>query len=101
MSAWMQTSGGTLGEALLFALLGALLGTLHFAALRWNARLFLQPGGAGWGVLAQLFRMGLTAVGLLACARVGAVALLAALVGLLLARQLLLHRAGLSTDVSR
>lgn len=94
MNLFASSLPSTLGEALLFAAIGTLLGTLHFAALEWNTRLFLRPGGGGWGVIVQLLRMGLTATGLVACAWNGAMPLVAALAGLLLARQVVLRHAG-------
>lgn len=82
------------GQALLFSGIGALLGGAHFAGLRWNARRFLA-GGMPWrALLLQLARMGITATALLACARIGALPLLAALAGLLLARRIALRKVG-------
>lgn len=76
-----------------FAALGLLLGALHFAGLRWNSRLFTNGAPLWQPVLLQLLRLALTAAALLLCARFGALALLAALAGLLLARAWWLRRA--------
>lgn len=85
---------GTIGEALLFVGVGALIGGVHFAALRWNVQLFLADGSTWRAVGLQLLRMVLTAGALFGCACVGALPLLAALAGLLLVRRLALRRVG-------
>jgi F1F0 ATPase subunit 2 len=64
---------------------GAVAGALHFAGLRWNARLF-AAGRFGAALGAQAARCVLTALLLFALSRVGSAALLAAMAGLLLAR---------------
>ncbi|WP_321924614.1 N-ATPase subunit AtpR [Paraburkholderia guartelaensis] len=64
---------------------GVAVGTTHFAALRWNARLFAS-GRIGFALGAQALRCVLTALLLFALARAGVPALLAGMAGLLLAR---------------
>ena len=64
---------------------GSGAGAAHFAALRWNARLFAS-GRIGFALGAQAVRCGLTALLLFALARAGGPALLAGMAGLLLAR---------------
>jgi F1F0 ATPase subunit 2 len=64
---------------------GSAAGALHFAGLRWNARLF-AAGRFGAALGAQAARCALTALLLFALARAGGPALLAGMAGLLLAR---------------
>ncbi|MEX3916379.1 ATP synthase subunit I [Paraburkholderia sp. BR10872] len=63
---------------------GVAVGAVHFAALRWNARLFAS-GRIGFALGAQALRCVLTALLLFALARAGVPALLAGMAGLLLA----------------
>ena len=73
------------------AAIGALIGWLHFGALRRNVRWFVD-GTALWRPLAlQMLRMLCTAAALLACAYYR-LSLPAALIGLLLARQAVLRK---------
>jgi F1F0 ATPase subunit 2 len=65
---------------------GVAVGAAHFAALRWNARLFAS-GRLGWALGAQATRCVLSALLLFALARVGVPALIAGMGGLLCARQ--------------
>ena len=74
---------------------GTALGGVHFAALRWNARLF-AAGRLGVALGAQAVRCVLTALLLFALARVGGAALLAGMAGLLLARHAALRIAVLA-----
>ncbi|CAB3789003.1 hypothetical protein LMG28688_02802 [Paraburkholderia caffeinitolerans] len=71
---------------------GSAVGAAHFAALRWNARLF-AAGRTGFALGAQAARCGLTALLLFALARAGGAAVLAGLAGLLLARHAALRLA--------
>jgi F1F0 ATPase subunit 2 len=64
---------------------GVALGAAHFAALRWNARLFAS-GRIGLALGAQALRCVLTALLLFALSRAGVAALVAGMAGLLLAR---------------
>ncbi|WP_028228572.1 N-ATPase subunit AtpR [Paraburkholderia ferrariae] len=64
---------------------GFAAGAAHFAALRWNTRLFVA-GRFGYAFGALAARCVLTALLLLVLARTGAPALLAGMAGLLLAR---------------
>lgn len=72
---------------------GLCIGLLHFALLWWNTRLFLT-GGAAKAVLLHLARFGVTALVLLALAKLGAAALLGGGAGFLLARGPLLRHFG-------
>jgi F1F0 ATPase subunit 2 len=65
---------------------GFVVGAVHFAALRWNTRLF-GSGRPGLALCMQAARCLLTAVLLFALARAGFAALLAGMAGLLVARQ--------------
>jgi len=69
---------------------GTAAGAAHFAALRWNARLF-AAGRMGVALGVQAMRCGLTALLLFALARTGVAALLAGMAGLLLARHAVLR----------
>lgn len=71
---------------------GGLLGCLHFASLGVVTRDYAQ-GRAGRAVLLQAARMAVMVGGLFALARLGAGPLLAAALGLLAARTLVLHMA--------
>jgi F1F0 ATPase subunit 2 len=71
---------------------GTAAGAVHFAALRWNARLF-AAGRFGVAVGAQAVRCALTALLLFALARAGGPALLAAMAGLVIARHAALRYA--------
>jgi F1F0 ATPase subunit 2 len=74
-----------------FALLGALLGAGYFAALRLNVERYLFGGSPGSGVALHLGRLLLAGAGFVLMAQPGAVPLLSALVGFLLARSLALR----------
>lgn len=95
-SAW---SGAAALVWLGWALLGALLGLLHFGTLRLNTRWWLGQGEAhpprplaALGL--QLLRLGVTGAGLLGVVRGGgALGLVAAVVGLTLARSWVMRRA--------
>lgn len=82
----MNVIASALGEALPFALLGALLGAGHFAALRGNVTRYLEGGSPGPALALHLGRLLLSALGFALIAPAGAVALLAALAGFLAAR---------------
>ncbi|HTH60822.1 MAG TPA: ATP synthase subunit I [Paraburkholderia sp.] len=64
---------------------GIAAGAAHFAALRWNVRLFAS-GRVGFAFGAQVLRCVLTALVLVTLARAGSAALVAGMAGLLLAR---------------
>ncbi len=78
----------TLALWLLFGLAG---GTCHFAMLRWNATLYLSGTGMLRALAVQVVRMAATAGLLFFAVSHGAVALLAAAIGVLLARALILR----------
>jgi F1F0 ATPase subunit 2 len=78
---------------------GTAAGALHFAGLRWNARLF-AAGRFGAALGAQVARCVLTALILFALARAGSAALLAAMAGLLLARYAALRNTVRNTEQS-
>jgi hypothetical protein len=71
--------------------LGLLCGAAYFMSLHWAVRL-IGVGGYAKALAIQCVRFGLLAVVFFALAKVGAVALLSGALGLLLARQLVLHR---------
>jgi len=75
----------------LYFAIGFLIGWAHFRALRWNTRLFVNGGSLWRPIVLQILRMTATAAALIVCARSG-VSLPAALLGLLLSRQLILRR---------
>ncbi len=79
-------------RVLLFLLLGALIGGVHFTALRWNTRLFVRQGPPWRAIGLQVLRMAFTATALLGCARAGTWPLMAALAGFWLARQAVLRQ---------
>jgi F1F0 ATPase subunit 2 len=72
---------------------GTLLGLVHFGSLWWNVRL-LTTGSAVCALAVQLLRFAILAGVLFGLAMLGAAALLAGTLGLLLARALLLRRLG-------
>jgi F1F0 ATPase subunit 2 len=72
-------------------LLGALLGAGYFTALRLNVERYLSGRSAGPAVALHLGRLLLAGVGFLLIAKAGAVSLLGALLGFLLARALALR----------
>ncbi len=74
-------------------LAGVLAGSLHFHLLARNVRLF-TAGRVGPALLLQLARLAATATVLVALARLGFGAVLAGLVGVLLARHRAVRRAG-------
>lgn len=74
-------------------LAGVLAGVLHFHLLARNVRLF-TAGRVGPGLLLQSARLAATGTVLVALARLGAGAVLAGAVGVLLARHRALRRAG-------
>jgi hypothetical protein len=82
-----------LAEAALGGAAGFGGGLLFFLALRRNVALYLQPGPAWRPAGLHLARFGLLAALLLGAAMAGAMALLAALGGLLLARRQVLRGA--------
>ena len=72
---------------------GAAAGFAYFTALRWNVDLF-ERGATPVAILLLMTRFALLAALLIALAKVGAPALLAAALGLLAARRVTLHRLG-------
>jgi F1F0 ATPase subunit 2 len=73
--------------------LGTLAGTWHFMSLRWNWPLFAE-GRALAALGLQLARFALTGALLFLLAHVGALALLAGMAGVLLARAIAVRRRG-------
>ncbi|MFM0593672.1 MULTISPECIES: N-ATPase subunit AtpR [Paraburkholderia] len=73
--------------------LGTLAGAWHFMSLRWNWPLFAQ-GRAATALVLQLSRFAVTGALLLLLAHAGALALLAGMAGILLARTIAVRRAG-------
>lgn len=80
-----------LGRAAPFVLLGALFGAGYFAALRLNVDHYLSGRSLGPALLMHLGRLLLAGVGFALIAPAGALPLLAALLGFLLARSLALR----------
>jgi F1F0 ATPase subunit 2 len=74
-----------------FVLLGALLGAGYFAALRLNVERYLSGRSPGPAVALHLGRLLLAGVGFVLIAQAGAVPLLGALLGFLLARAMALR----------
>lgn len=74
-------------------LAGLLAGLVHFTSLALNLRLF-TTGRIAAALALQLLRLVLTVAVLVGLARLGVAAVLAAAVGLLLARQWVLRRRG-------
>jgi F1F0 ATPase subunit 2 len=75
----------------LFLGAGALLGLLHFALLRWTVDRLGQRRGTALAIGAAALRLAATAAGLATVARAGALALLLATLGLVLARHAVVH----------
>lgn len=84
----------TAGLASSMALAGFIFGLAYFAALRQTATLFAS--GSGWLVLSALTlgRIGMVTIVLTIAAKLGAVPLLAAFLGFLLARAVALRLVG-------
>ena len=74
-----------------FLALGFAAGSMHFALLRWNTLLYARGGTLAPAIGAQALRMAVTAAALFAIAPHGALALLLAAGGLLLARPVVLR----------
>ena len=79
-----------LGQAAPFVLLGALIGAGYFAVLRLNVACYLSGRSLGPAVALHLGRLLLAGIGFALIAPAGAVPLLAALCGLVLARAVVL-----------
>jgi F1F0 ATPase subunit 2 len=80
-----------LGDGAPFVLLGALIGAGYFAALKLNVERYLSGRSPGPAVALHLGRLLLAGVGFALIAPSGAVPLLGALLGFLLARSLALR----------
>lgn len=70
---------------------GLLLGLLHFATLQWTLHVF-TGGSLPRALLLQLARLGLLGSALYLLATLGAMALLSGMLGILLARSVILRR---------
>ncbi|TAM04415.1 MAG: hypothetical protein EPN70_11480 [Paraburkholderia sp.] len=88
----MMIEHATIGACATGLAIGTAAGSVHFAALRWNAGLF-AAGRFGAALGAQTVRCSLTALLLFAIARAGGPALLAGMAGLLLARHVAVRHA--------
>ena len=77
-----------LRDAAPFALLGTMVGAGYFAALRHNVEHYLSPRSLGAAVMLHLARLVLAGIAFALTAQAGAVPLLGALSGFLLARAL-------------
>lgn len=89
-------SGASLGpvvQILLGLAVGGALGFAHFASLHWVARRYAE-GGAFGAIAVQLLRFVVLIAALYGLVKVGAAALLAGAVGLLIARILVVRRLG-------
>lgn len=71
-----------------FGVIGIGLGCAHFTALRVNTRLYFEDGARKRAAALHLARMLLVALALVLIARFGAIALLAAFSGFVIARPL-------------
>ena len=80
-----------LGDGAPFVLLGALLGAVYFIALRLNVARYLSGGSLGPALALHLGRLLLAGAGFALIAPSGAVPLLGALLGFLLARSFALR----------
>lgn len=69
-----------------FLAIGFLAGVIHYAGLRWNTRFYTAAPHPAWAVGFQLARLAITAGLLILIAFHGALALLLAAAGLVLAR---------------
>ncbi len=79
------TAGGWLA-------VGIVIGALHFLALQWNTRLFVSGLSVALAIGTQLVRYAVTAAALVFIARyTGAIALLIATLGILIARTVILR----------
>lgn len=85
------TAADILLEAALFAALGLAAGLAFFTALRLNVGLYVSGGSVLLPAAFHVGRMAALAVALLLVVQCGAVALLAALAGLLVARAIVLR----------
>lgn len=85
------TAADILLEAALFGTLGLAGGLAFFAALRLNVGLYVSGGSLLLPAALHLGRMVALAAGLLLVVQYGAVALFAALAGLLIARGIMLR----------
>ncbi|HUN39321.1 MAG TPA: ATP synthase subunit I [Acetobacteraceae bacterium] len=75
----------------LWLVFGLTAGAGHFALLRWNAGLYLSGSGVLCALAVQMLRMAATGVLLAFAAVHGALALLTAAIGVLVARMLVLR----------
>ncbi len=89
-------TGADLGPALQILIglaAGGVLGVLHFGSLLWVARRFAE-GGAAVALAVQLARFAVLGGVLYGLSKIGAPALLAGAVGLLVARYVVVRRLG-------
>lgn len=77
-----------------FLAAGLLAGVLHFALLRWNAALYARPRRLGPAIGLHVLRLAATALMLVLLARIGAVPLLTAALGITIARPFVVRRLG-------
>jgi hypothetical protein len=88
------TTAAQIGAALP---IGLLFGAAYFLSLHWAVRLISGVGVGGYGyakaLIIQCVRFALLAAVFFVLAKIGTAALLSGALGLLLARQLVLHRA--------
>jgi len=91
MNALTQIWPPSLWQIPLLLAAGALLGWIHFRALRWNTRLFLHSSALWHPILLLLARTGLTVLALYFCARHG-LSLPLILLGFLVGRQLVIRK---------
>lgn len=92
LAAYDVTLAPAAGLALGLAV-GGVLGLVHFASLDWTVRC-LTDGLALRAAALQIARFALVAVTFLGLAQLGAAALIAGLLGLMLARRVVLRRRG-------
>lgn len=77
--------------ALIGIVSGGLLGVGHFMTLKWNTSLYLD-GGIGKAISLHFLRFSVLIAVMILLAKIGAVALLSGLAGLLISRVVIMQR---------
>lgn len=77
-----------------FLAFGLLAGGVHFALLRWNAALYGRRERLGWALVLHVLRLAGTAALLVVVARLGAMPLLLAAAGIVIARPIVVRHLG-------
>ena len=82
---------GVFALLVLCAVAGTGMGVVYFRSVRASARWLAEGGGGGWLLGLAALRLTLLAVGLLAVTRLGALPLLVAAAGIVMARGIVLR----------